>query len=69
MNYSLEIPNKKRIINNLVGTKSNKNKNEINKINNYHQKGYSLLRKGPNPLNHLSNSTIINIKFKIKFRK
>jgi hypothetical protein len=61
MNYSLEIPNKKKTTNNLNRTKSiifeNKNKNEINK---YHQKSYSLLRKGPNPLNHLSNSTILN---------
>jgi hypothetical protein len=57
MNYSLEIPTKKRIINNLARTKSNKN---IKEINNYQQKGYSILRKGPNPLNHLSNSTIIN---------
>ena len=61
MNYSLEIPSKKKTNNNLNRTKSiifeNKNKNEINK---YHQKSYSLLRKGPNPLNHLSNSTILN---------
>ena len=56
MNYSLEIPTKKRIINNLFRTKSNKN---IKEINNYQQKGYSILRKDPNTLNHVSNSTII----------
>ena len=66
INYSLEIPKKKQNIKNIHYFKSNKSikfeKKNKNGINNYHQKSYFLLRKGPN---HLSNSLILNNSKKI----
>lgn len=65
MNFSFLIPRKKKQIKNILGKKETNNINneerKENKLNIYHQKAYSSLRKGPT---HLNNSATLNNKKK-----